>query len=82
MGLGLGFVTTLLVTNRLGDQYGLFIGAQRFVGLFLVVAQFGLHPLPILVGGIVYAAVTIAIAPRASAERRLLSQVMWHRGKR
>ena len=41
----LGFATTILTTDLLGDAYGLFLGAQRFVALFLVVAQFGLHPL-------------------------------------
>ena len=35
VGLLLGFVTTILVTDILGDHYGLLIGAQRFVGLFL-----------------------------------------------
>ena len=44
-GVGLGFLTTILVTDSLGELYGLFIGAQRFVGLFLVIVQFGLHPL-------------------------------------
>jgi len=43
--MGLGFVTTILVTDQLGQDYGLFIAAQRFVGLFLVVAQFGLGAL-------------------------------------
>jgi O-antigen/teichoic acid export membrane protein len=43
--LAVGFLTTLLVTDHLGKEYGLFIGAQRFVALFLVVAQFGLQTL-------------------------------------
>lgn len=44
----LGFFTTVLVTDKLGaDGYGLFIGAQRFVWLFVVLAQFGLLPLTI-----------------------------------
>jgi len=42
LALALGFATTLIVTDRLGRDYGLFIGAQRFVGLFLVLAEFGL----------------------------------------
>lgn len=46
VALALGFGTTLLVTDQLGaDRYGLFVGAQRFVGLFAVVAFFGMHPL-------------------------------------
>ncbi len=45
VGLGLGFVSTILVTDTLGEDYGLLIGAQRFVGFFLVIASFGLHPL-------------------------------------
>ncbi len=50
-GLLLGFATNLLTVRLLGQEgYGLLIGAQRFVGLFLVVVQFGLHPL--LVRGI------------------------------
>jgi len=51
LGLGdvanlvLGLATTVLITDRLGDDYGILLGAQRFVALFLVVAQFGLYPL-------------------------------------
>ena len=45
LAMALGFATTLVVTDRLGEAYGTFIGAQRFVGLFLVVADFGLTPL-------------------------------------
>ena len=45
LALALGFATTLIVTDRLGRDYGVFIGAQRFVGLFLVLAEFGLGTL-------------------------------------
>ena len=45
VGVGLGFATAILVTDLLGDLYGSLIGAQRFIGLFLAVVQFGLHPL-------------------------------------
>ena len=45
LALALGFATTLIVTDRLGRDYGLFIGAQRFVGLFFVVADLGLGTL-------------------------------------
>lgn len=41
----LGFATTVLVTDRLSSEYGVLLSAQRFVGLFLVLAQFGLQPL-------------------------------------
>ena len=41
----LGFFTTLMVIDRLGDEYGLFLGAQRFAALFIVVGEFGLNPL-------------------------------------
>jgi O-antigen/teichoic acid export membrane protein len=44
-GLAFGFISTILVTDRLGADYGLFVGAQRFVGLFVVIVQFGLYPL-------------------------------------
>jgi len=47
LALGLGFITTLLVTDRLGQEYGTFVGAQRFASMFLVVAEFGLVPLMI-----------------------------------
>jgi O-antigen/teichoic acid export membrane protein len=45
VGLALGFLTTILVTDRTGDDYGLLIGAQRYVALFMVLVQFGLYPL-------------------------------------
>jgi O-antigen/teichoic acid export membrane protein len=45
VALALGFATTLIVTDRLGRDYGVFIGAQRFVGLFLLLADFGLGTL-------------------------------------
>lgn len=51
LGLGdvanllLGLATTVLITDRLGEDYGILLGAQRFVALFLVLAQFGLYPL-------------------------------------
>ena len=35
------------MTDRLGQEYGLLIGAQRFVALFLIVIQFGLRTLVI-----------------------------------
>lgn len=44
-GLLLGLLTTILITDRLGSDYGLLLGAQRFVGLFLVIGQFGLYSL-------------------------------------
>lgn len=44
-GLAFGFATTILVTDHLGDAYGLWIGAQRFTGLFLLLVYFGLQPL-------------------------------------
>jgi O-antigen/teichoic acid export membrane protein len=44
VSMGLGFVTTILVTDLLGERFGLLLGAQRFVGFFLVIAQFGLTP--------------------------------------
>ena len=43
----LGFVSAILVTDRLGETYGVLIGAQRFVALFLIVIQFGLRSLVI-----------------------------------
>jgi O-antigen/teichoic acid export membrane protein len=44
--MALGFATTILVTDLLGQEsYGLLLGAQRFVLFLLVIAQFGLHPL-------------------------------------
>jgi len=45
VAMALGFFTTLLVTDRLGADYGTFLGAQKFVALFLVFANFGLTPL-------------------------------------
>jgi O-antigen/teichoic acid export membrane protein len=45
IAMAMGFVTTILVTDHLGTDYGIFIGAQRFAGMFLVIAQFGLAPL-------------------------------------
>jgi len=46
IALALGFVTTILVTDTLGqDRYGLLLGAQRLVLLLLVLAHFGLQPL-------------------------------------
>jgi O-antigen/teichoic acid export membrane protein len=46
VALAIAFGTTLLITGQLGtDRYGLFIGAQRFVGFFAVFAYFGMHPL-------------------------------------
>jgi O-antigen/teichoic acid export membrane protein len=48
ISLVLGFVTTLIVTDQLGrDEYGLLLGAQRFVVFFAIVMQFGLHPLTV-----------------------------------
>jgi O-antigen/teichoic acid export membrane protein len=43
--LALGFVSTILVTDSLGERYGPLVAAQRFVGPFLVIVQFGLYPL-------------------------------------
>lgn len=43
--MALGFATILIVTDHLGEAYGSFIGAQRFVGMFIVLAQFGLGTL-------------------------------------
>ena len=44
--MALGFATTILVTDQLGeDGYGLLLGAQRLVLFLLVIAQFGLYPL-------------------------------------
>lgn len=49
VSLLLGFVTTLVVTDRLGQEgYGLLLGAQRFVLFFAIIMQFGLHPLTVL----------------------------------
>lgn len=45
VGLALGFLTTILVTDRTGEDYGLLLGAQRYVAIFMVVVQFGLYPL-------------------------------------
>jgi O-antigen/teichoic acid export membrane protein len=45
VAMAMGFVTTLLVTDHLGNDYGVFIGAQRFARMFLVIAEFGLAPL-------------------------------------
>lgn len=45
LGMGLGFLTTILVTDSLGDRYGLLLSAQRFVGFFTVVVDFGLATL-------------------------------------
>jgi len=42
--MGLGFITTIVVTDMLGERFGLLLGAQRFAGFFLVIAQFGLTP--------------------------------------
>lgn len=44
-GMALGFVTTILVTDSLGQSYGLFLSAQRFVGFFTIVVEFGLSTL-------------------------------------
>lgn len=41
----LGFLTTLLITDRLGTEYGRLVGAQKLVGFWLVLGQFGLLPL-------------------------------------
>jgi O-antigen/teichoic acid export membrane protein len=65
----LGFVTTILVTDLLGNAYGLFLGAQRFVALFLVIAQFGLHPLLVR-----------AIASRTAAPGPLIGTALALRG--
>jgi len=45
IAMAMGFVTTILVTDYLGENYGVFIGAQRFTLMFLVIAEFGLAPL-------------------------------------
>jgi O-antigen/teichoic acid export membrane protein len=44
-GMALGFVTTILVTDALGEGYGLLLSAQRFVGFFTVIVDFGLATL-------------------------------------
>jgi O-antigen/teichoic acid export membrane protein len=44
-GMALGFVTTILVTDALGETYGLLLSAQRFVGFFTVIVDFGLATL-------------------------------------
>ncbi|MFK7894505.1 MAG: polysaccharide biosynthesis C-terminal domain-containing protein [Myxococcota bacterium] len=43
--LALGLLTTLIVTDQLGDDYGRLIAAQRVAVIFVAVAQFGLGPL-------------------------------------
>jgi O-antigen/teichoic acid export membrane protein len=45
LAMAMGFVTTILVTDHLGDDYGVLIGGQRFAMMFLVIAEFGLAPL-------------------------------------
>jgi len=44
-GMALGFLTTFLVTDTLGESYGLLLSAQRFVGFFTVIVDFGLATL-------------------------------------
>lgn len=41
----LGLLTTLIVTDQLGDEYGRLIAAQRVAVIFVAIAQFGLGPL-------------------------------------
>ncbi|MCH2171073.1 flippase [Myxococcota bacterium] len=41
----MGSATTILITDLLGTQYGLLIGAQRFVDVFRLVMLFGLNTL-------------------------------------
>lgn len=43
--MAFGFLGRVWVADRLGDEFGLIVGAQGFAALFLTVAQFGLHPL-------------------------------------
>lgn len=48
--LVLGLATTLLITDQLGTDYGLLLGAQRYVDFFRNIAMFGLNS--ILVRGL------------------------------
>ncbi len=41
--LVLGLATTLLITDQLGTDYGLLLGAQRYVDFFRNIAMFGLN---------------------------------------
>lgn len=43
--MAFGFLGRVWLADRLGDEFGLVVGAQGFVLLFLTVVQFGLHPL-------------------------------------
>ena len=43
--MAFGFFGRVLVADRLGDDFGLIVGAQGFVLAFLPLVQFGLHPL-------------------------------------
>jgi len=48
--LVVGFATTILITDQLGTDYGLLVGAQRYVDFFRLIMLFGLNT--ILVRGI------------------------------
>lgn len=41
--IGIGLVTTILITDQLGTEYGLLLGAQRYVDFFRNIAMFGLN---------------------------------------
>jgi O-antigen/teichoic acid export membrane protein len=43
--MAFGFFGRVWLADRLGDQFGLVVGAQGFATLFLTIVQFGLHPL-------------------------------------
>ncbi len=48
--IALGLATTILITDQLGTEYGLLLGAQRYVDFFRNIAMFGLNA--ILVRGL------------------------------
>ena len=41
----MGFATTILITDQLGTDYGLLIGAQRYVDFFRLIMLFGFNTL-------------------------------------